>query len=149
MVKLILPNSAPPGQESQKCLENKCTALVTSRKTRAFITSRSEKNFVFGHLAQREKNFVFRHLAHRTARGDQWRSFSVSAGWWKTEFSARWPKLCTYFRDIFGSPGQARLFWAGLHIYFAPSYNQDGTLKSRARHRALILIYLVNSLTGF
>ena len=31
MVKLILPNSAPPGQESQKCLENKCTALVTSR----------------------------------------------------------------------------------------------------------------------
>ena len=31
MVKLILPKSAPPGQESQKCLENKCTALVTSR----------------------------------------------------------------------------------------------------------------------
>ena len=21
-------------------------------------------------------------------------------------FCARWPKLCTYFRDIFGSPGQ-------------------------------------------
>ena len=31
MVKLILPKSAPPGQESQKCLENKCTALATSR----------------------------------------------------------------------------------------------------------------------
>ena len=28
---VILPNSAPPGQESQKCLENKCTAFVTSR----------------------------------------------------------------------------------------------------------------------
>ena len=32
MVKLILPNSAPPGQESQKCLENSATDLVTSRK---------------------------------------------------------------------------------------------------------------------
>ena len=31
MVKLILPNSAPPGQESQKCLENSATDLVTSR----------------------------------------------------------------------------------------------------------------------
>ena len=31
MVKLILPNSAPPGQESQKCLENSTTDLVTSR----------------------------------------------------------------------------------------------------------------------
>ena len=42
MVKLILPNSAPPGQGSQKCLENSATELVTSRKTRAsdFITSR-------------------------------------------------------------------------------------------------------------
>ena len=74
MVKLFLPNSASPGQESQKCLENKCTALVTSRKTRSFvtsrsdfITSRSEKNFDFGHLAQREKNFDFGHLAHHTA----------------------------------------------------------------------------------
>ena len=26
MVKLILPNSAPPGQESQKCLKNSATA---------------------------------------------------------------------------------------------------------------------------
>ena len=112
MAKLILPNSAPPGRESQKCLENKCTALVTSRKTQSFVTSRSEKNFVFGHLAQREKKFVFRHLAHRTARGDQWRSFSVSARWRKTEFSARWPKLCTYFWDIFGFPGQEKPSWA-------------------------------------
>ena len=32
MVKLILPNSAPPGQESQKCLENSTTDLVTSRR---------------------------------------------------------------------------------------------------------------------
>ena len=31
MVKLILPNSAPPGQESQKCLENSAMDLVTSR----------------------------------------------------------------------------------------------------------------------
>ena len=31
MVKLIFPNSAPPGQESQKCLENSATDLVTSR----------------------------------------------------------------------------------------------------------------------
>ena len=31
MVKLILLNSAPPGQESQKCLENSATDLVTSR----------------------------------------------------------------------------------------------------------------------
>ena len=40
MVKLILPNSASPGQESQKCLRK----LVHS----------------FGHLAE---NTVFRHLA--------------------------------------------------------------------------------------
>ena len=32
MVKLILPNSGPPGQESQKCMENSATDLVTSRK---------------------------------------------------------------------------------------------------------------------
>ena len=32
MVKLILPNSAPHGQESQKCLENSATNLVTSCK---------------------------------------------------------------------------------------------------------------------
>ena len=31
MVKLILSNSAPPGQESQKWLENSATDLVTSR----------------------------------------------------------------------------------------------------------------------
>ena len=31
MVKLILPNSAPPGQESQKCLENSATDFVSSR----------------------------------------------------------------------------------------------------------------------
>ena len=31
MVKLILPNSAPPGHESQNCLENNATDLVTSR----------------------------------------------------------------------------------------------------------------------
>ena len=112
MVKLILPNSAPPVQESQKCLENKCAALVTSRKTQSFITSRSRKNFVFGHLAQRKKNFVIGYLAHRTARGDQWRSFSVGARWRKLEFCARWPKLCTYFQDIFGSPGQGGPSWA-------------------------------------
>ena len=112
MVKLILPNSAPPGRESQKCLENKCTALVTSRKTRAFVTSRSQKNFVIGHLAlcdargDQWQSFFF------SARGDQRRSFSMSARWWKTEFSARWPKLCTYFRDIFGSPGQGGPSWA-------------------------------------
>ena len=65
------------------------------RKTSSLVTSRREK-----------KNFVIDHLAHRTARDDQWRSFSVSARWRKLEFCARWPKLCTYFRDIFGSPGQ-------------------------------------------
>ena len=27
-------------------------------------------------------------------------------------FCARWPKLCTYFRDIFGSPGQGGPSWA-------------------------------------
>ena len=32
MVKLVLPNLTPPDQENQKCLENKCTALVTSRR---------------------------------------------------------------------------------------------------------------------
>ena len=41
------------------------------RKTSALVTSRREK-----------KNFDFGHLAHRTARGDQWQSFSVSARWW-------------------------------------------------------------------
>ena len=112
MVKLFLPNSASPGQESQKCLKNKCTALVTSRKTRSFVTSRSQKNFVIGHLAlcdargDQWQSFFF------SARGDQRRSFSMSARWWKTEFSARWPKLCTYFRDIFGSPGQGGPSWA-------------------------------------
>ena len=40
MVKLILPNSAPPGQESQKCLENKCTALVTSRRREVMKSDR-------------------------------------------------------------------------------------------------------------
>ena len=92
MVKLILPNSAPPGRESQKCLENKCTALVTSRKTRAFVTSRSE--FI---TSRSEKNFVFGHLAH----GEK-----------KFAACARWPKLCTYFQDIFGSPGQQGPSWA-------------------------------------
>ena len=57
MVKLILPNSAPPGQESQKCLENSATDLVTPRKTRAFVTSRQSKNLGVGHLAHGEKNF--------------------------------------------------------------------------------------------
>ena len=92
MVQVILLNSAPAGQGSQKCLENKCTALVTSRKRRIFFLR---------------------------ARGDQRRSFSLSARWWtptarwrKLKFSARWPKLCTYFRDIFGSPGQGGPSWA-------------------------------------
>ena len=77
MVKLILPNSAPPGQESQKCPKNSATDLVTPRKTRAFVTSRSDfvtsrqsKNLGVGHLAQGEKTFL-------PARGDQSRSFSV------------------------------------------------------------------------
>ena len=74
MVKLILPNSAPPGQESQKCLENSATDLVTSRKK----------------------------LELSSPRG---RTSSPRAG-------ARWPKLCTYFRDIFGSPGQGGPSWA-------------------------------------
>ena len=42
MVKLILPNSAPPGQGSQKCLENSATELVISRKTRELVTMRSK-----------------------------------------------------------------------------------------------------------
>ena len=69
MVKLILPNSAPPVQESQKCLENKCTALVTSRKTLSFITSRSQKNFVIGHLAQRHSIIGRRHPSSQTRFG--------------------------------------------------------------------------------
>ena len=40
MVKLILPNSAPLGQESQKCLENSATDLVTSRKKLELSSSR-------------------------------------------------------------------------------------------------------------
>ena len=112
MVKLILPNSAPPGQESQKCLENKCTALVTSRKTLSFVTSRSQKNFVIGHLALCDARGDERRSFFLSARGDQRRSFSPSARWRKTEFCARWPKLCTYFRDIFGSPGQGGPSWA-------------------------------------
>ena len=40
MVKLILPNSAPLVQESQKCLENKCTALVTSRRREVMKSDR-------------------------------------------------------------------------------------------------------------
>ena len=40
MVKLILPNSAPPGQESQKCLKNSATDLVTSRKKLELSSSR-------------------------------------------------------------------------------------------------------------
>ena len=35
MLKLILPNSAPPGQESQKCLENKCTEKLRLWSPRA------------------------------------------------------------------------------------------------------------------
>ena len=75
MVKLILPNSAPPGQESQKCLENKCTALVTSRLREVMKSDREVTK------SDRE---VTKALV----------------------FGARWPKLCTYFGDIFGSPGQ-------------------------------------------
>ena len=71
------------------------------RKTSSLVTSR---------CAMREvtKDEVF----FLSARGDQRRSFSLSARWWKLEFCARWPKLCTYFRDIFGSPGQGGPSWA-------------------------------------
>ena len=85
MVKLILPNSAPPGQESQKCPENSATDLVTPRKTRAFVTSRQSKNFSVGHLAHGEKKFAA---------------------------CARWPSPWHYFWDIFGSPGQEGPSWA-------------------------------------
>ena len=103
MVKLILPNSAPPGRESQKCPKNSATDLVTPRKTRAFVTSRSDfvtsrsdfvtsrqsKNLGVGHLAQGEKKlFSLREVT-------------------KVEVF-----LCTYFRDIFGSPGQEEPSWA-------------------------------------
>ena len=66
----------------------------------------------------------FGHLAvglHHLALCARWpkTKFSISARWWnptarrwKTEFSARWPKLCTNFRDIFGSPGQEEPSWA-------------------------------------
>ena len=43
MVKLILPNSAPPGQESQKCLENSATDLVTSRKKLELSSPRANR----------------------------------------------------------------------------------------------------------
>ena len=43
MVKLILPNSAPPGQESQKCLENSATDLVTSRLREVMKSDREVK----------------------------------------------------------------------------------------------------------
>ena len=105
MVKLILPNSAPPGQESQKCPENSATDLVTPRKTRAFVTSRQSKNFSVGHRAQREKNYDLGHLAHRTARGDQWLIFLWA---WGDEVRP----LCTNFRDIFGPPCQEEPSWA-------------------------------------
>ena len=92
MVKLFLPNSASPGQESQKCLKNKCTALVTSRKTRTFVTSRSD--FV---TSRQSKNFSVGHLAH----GEK-----------KIAACARWPIPWHYFWDIFGSPGQEGPSWA-------------------------------------
>ena len=87
MVKLILTNSAPPGQESQKCLENSATDLVTPRKTRAFVTSRQSKNLGVGHLAQREKNYDIGHLAQiePNARGDQCHSFFSRREVTKTE----------------------------------------------------------------
>ena len=78
MVKLILPNSAPPGQESQKCLENKCTALVTSRKKLELSSPRgrtssprdNRKTWVLVTSRKEKKTFL-------PARGDQSRSFSV------------------------------------------------------------------------
>ena len=57
MVKLILPNSAPPGQESQKCLENSATDLVTSRKKLELSSPRGRlRHLAVGlhHLARRE-----------------------------------------------------------------------------------------------
>ena len=36
----------------------------------------------------------------------------ISAQLWSPRAGARWPKLCTYFRDIFGSPGQGGPSWA-------------------------------------
>ena len=92
MVKLILPNSAPPGQESQKRPENSATDLVTPRKTRAFVTSRSD--FV---TSRQSKNFSVGHLAH----GEK-----------KFAACARWPSPWHYFWDIFGSPGQEGPSWA-------------------------------------
>ena len=75
------------------------------------------------HLAIREKLHHWSHRAVRcarwpmmkfflSARGDQRQSFSMSPRWWKLKFSTRWPKLCTYFRDIFGSPAQGGASWA-------------------------------------
>ena len=68
------------------------TDLVTPRKTRAFVTSRSD--FV---TSRQSKNFSVGHLAH----GEK-----------KFAACARWPSPWHYFWDIFGSPGQEGPSWA-------------------------------------
>ena len=90
----------------------KTLSLVTSRREKKTLTLVTSRIAVWCARWPKSKFFL-------SARGDQSQSFSLSARWWsptarwrKTEFSARWPKLCTYFRDIFGSPGQEEPSWA-------------------------------------
>ena len=94
-MKLILPNSAHPGQESQKWFENSATDLVTSRLREVTKSDREVTK------SDREVTKSDREVT----KSDREVTKALV-------FCARWPSPWHYFRDIFGSPGQEEPSWA-------------------------------------